>query len=59
MEISCHDAAGMCGFLYHDIFPTIQMLQFGGTYPWMRAKEVELECPDRENSVKVQLSRLD
>lgn len=58
MEVSCHNTGGMCGFLYHDIFPTIAMLQFGGAYPWGEPDVVEVECPDRQNVVKVQLRRV-
>ena len=57
-EISCHDTAGLCGFFYHSLFPTLQMMQFGGATPWARDKNVaELECPDRQNSVKIRLTR--
>jgi len=24
----------MCGWLYHDIFPSLQTFQFGGSLPW-------------------------
>lgn len=58
MEVSCHNTGGMCGFLYHDIFPSISMLQFGGAFPWGEKDVVEVECPDRQNVVKVQLRRL-
>ncbi len=32
-ELSGHNSAGVCGFLYHDLFPYIIMLQFGGGFP--------------------------
>ncbi len=58
-EISCHDTAGLCGFFYHDIFPALQMLQFGGSTPWAQDKDVmERECPDRTNVVKIRLTRV-
>lgn len=58
-EISGHDTAGMCGFFYHDIFPQIIMLQFGGSYPWGDNKDVvRVECLDRVNCVQVELKRL-
>ncbi len=28
-EISCHNPAGLCGFFYHNIFPSLQPFQFG------------------------------
>ena len=60
MEISAHDTAGMCGFLYHDIFPYIIMLQFGGGFPadWGNPDIIELDCMDRENLVTVELRRI-
>ncbi len=58
-EVSAHDTAGMCGFFYHDIFPYIMMLQFGGGWPpeWGPADVVELECVDRANAVRIELRR--
>lgn len=58
--ISCHDTAGLCGFFYHDIFPQIAMLQFGGGYPreWGNPDIIVAECMDRANLVKLQLRRI-
>lgn len=59
IELSGHDSGGLCGFFYHDIFPTIITLQFGGTFPWSQDPDiVELECPDRYNIVKIELKRI-
>ena len=60
-EVSAHDTAGLCGFLYHDIFPYLVMLQFGGGFPetWGGPDKVELECMDRWNAVKIELRRED
>ena len=59
LELSGHNTAGLCGFFYHDIFPYIIMLQFGGGFPaeWGDPEVVELECMDRINSVKIELRR--
>lgn len=57
MELSCWDAGGMCGFFYHDIFPTVQTLQFGGTIPWAPDGKITLECPDRFNAVTIELKK--
>lgn len=59
-DLSGHDTAGLCGFFYHDIFPYIIMLQFGGGFPqeWGGPDVVELECMDRTNAVKVRLCRI-
>ncbi len=59
IELSGHDSGGLCGFFYHDIFPSIITLQFGGTFPWSQDSDVvELECPDRYNVVKIELKRI-
>lgn len=60
-EVSAHDTAGLCGFLYHDVFPYVVMLQFGGGFPdtWGGPDKVELECMDRWNAVKIELRRED
>jgi uncharacterized repeat protein (TIGR04076 family) len=59
IELSGHDSGGLCGFFYHDIFPSILTLQFGGTFPWSQDPDVvELECPDRYNVVKIELKRI-
>ncbi len=57
-EISCHNTAGLCGFFYHDVFPALQMLQFGGSTPWGNKDIQEVECPDRTNAVKIRLTRV-
>lgn len=58
-ELSGHDSGGLCGFFYHDIFPSVLTLQFGGTFPWSQDPDiVELECPDRYNIVKIELKRI-
>ncbi|MBW2015381.1 MAG: TIGR04076 family protein [Deltaproteobacteria bacterium] len=55
LEISCWDTGGLCGFFYHDIFPTLNVMQFGGRYPWGPADEMVLECPDRKNLVTLKI----
>ena len=59
-EISAYDTAGLCGFFYHDIFPYIVMLQFGGGFPkeWGGPDSVELECPDKVAPVTIELRRV-
>lgn len=61
IELSGHETGGLCGFFYHDIFPYIIMLQFGGSFPetWDSDPDVvELECMDRFNAVKIELRRI-
>jgi uncharacterized repeat protein (TIGR04076 family) len=58
-ELSGHSADRLCGFFYHDIFPSILTLQFGGTFPWSTDLDViEVECPDRMNTVKMEIKRI-
>lgn len=59
-EISCHDTAGLCGFFYHDIYPQLMMLQFGGGFPptWGDPDVVNVECMDKYNLVKMELKRI-
>ena len=56
-EISCWDAGGLCGFFFHDIFPSLNVMQFGGKYPWGPADQMVLECPDRENAVTLRIRK--
>ena len=58
-EISAYDTAGLCGFFYHDIFPFILMLQFGGGFEeWGEPDSVELQCLDKLNAVTIELRRM-
>jgi uncharacterized repeat protein (TIGR04076 family) len=59
IELSGHSSGGLCGFLYHQAFPYIIMLQFGGGFPreWGDPDVVELDCFDRMNRVTVELRR--
>jgi uncharacterized repeat protein (TIGR04076 family) len=59
-ELSGYASGGLCGFFYHDIFPYILMLQFGGGFPaeYGNPDVVELECIDKLNAVKIELKRI-
>lgn len=59
IELSGHDTGGLCGFLYHQAFPYIIMLQFGGGFPpeWGDPDVVELDCFDKANAVTIELRR--
>ena len=59
IELDGHSSGGLCGFLYHDAFPYIIMLQFGGGFPedWGNPDVFEAECMDRVNAVKMELHR--
>jgi uncharacterized repeat protein (TIGR04076 family) len=58
-ELSGHIVGGLCGFFYHDIFPSLIALQYGGRFPWMEdPNTIELECPDKMNAVTLELKRI-
>ena len=56
-EISCHNPGGLCGFFYHNIFPTLSTFQFEGSYPWWKGDTIEVQCPDLQNLVTLKLER--
>jgi uncharacterized repeat protein (TIGR04076 family) len=56
-EISCHNTAGLCGFFYHDIFPSLSTFQFGGSLPWWEEDVISVQCPDSYNLVTMKLER--
>jgi uncharacterized repeat protein (TIGR04076 family) len=56
-DVSIWDTAGMCGILYHAIFPTLNVVQFDGAYPW-GADEISFNCPDGRNLLTVKLTRI-
>lgn len=60
IELSGHSSGGLCGFFYHDIFPYIIMLQFGGGFHVEGGNPdmVEMECLDKVNAVKIELKRI-
>ena len=61
LELSGHSSGGLCGFFYHDIFPYIIMLQFGGGFPekWVEDPDVvQLVCMDKMNEVTIELKRI-
>jgi len=59
-ELSGYTSGGLCGFFYHDIFPYIIMLQFGGGFPaeYGSPDVIEMECVDKVNAVKIELKRI-
>jgi uncharacterized repeat protein (TIGR04076 family) len=55
LSISPWDSGGLCGFFYHDMYPALTMMQFGGRYPWQSGDEIIVECPDRQVAVTMKL----
>jgi uncharacterized repeat protein (TIGR04076 family) len=60
IALSGLSSGGLCGYLYHDIFPYIVMLEYGGGFPeeWGNPEEIEFDCVDKENAVTVLLRRI-
>ena len=56
-DLSCWDSGGMCGWLYHALFPTLNVMQFDGSYPW-GADETIFNCPDSYNLLTVKVQRV-
>ena len=63
IELSGSSAGGLCGFFYHDIYPYIIMLQFGGKFPKEWGPEgwegdvLVFDCMDIANAVRIELRR--
>ena len=50
---------GICLSAFDSIFSNIQVLKFGGTFPWENNHDVAtIACPDAENPVVFELTRL-
>ncbi len=60
IELSCMSSGGLCGYLYHGIFPYLTMLEFGGNFPeeWGDPEVAVLDCMDRQNTVTIELRRI-
>ncbi len=51
--------AGICMFAFSAIYPYIQMLMYGGSFPWQRDPDVwPAPCPDSMNPVVFELRRI-
>lgn len=55
-QLSGYTPDGLCGYFYHEIFPFILMLQFGGKFPedW-GGSVLEFNCPDSVNITRIVL----
>lgn len=54
-ELSCHKTGGLCGFFYHDLFPRISVIQYGGRYPWWSEDQTIFEFVCQDNKVNLTL----
>jgi len=46
----------MCGWLFHAMFPTLNVMQFDGTCHWVVDKAIA-NCPDAYNLLTIKLTR--
>jgi len=52
------DWGKICPWLFHSVFPLINVLRFGGKLPWEPNSDVAwVCCPDPHNSVVVKIHR--
>ncbi len=60
IELSGLSSGGLCGYFYHDIFPYIVMLEYGGSFPeeWGDPEVVKFDCVDKDNAVTIELRRI-
>ena len=50
---------GICLFAFNSLFPSLQVLAFGGSFPWEADPDVTtVACPDPGNPVVFKLRRL-
>lgn len=56
-ELSGRQTGGICGYLYHTIFPFILVIQCGGVWHEGEEELPEFECPDVAAGVRIKLRR--
>jgi uncharacterized repeat protein (TIGR04076 family) len=57
-EINTHKTGGICGWCYHDLFPTLMTLCMDGKIPWRESQNDWIyECPDRYNLVTFRIKK--
>jgi uncharacterized repeat protein (TIGR04076 family) len=56
-KVNTHKTDGICGYCYHDMFPTLMNMCYGGQIPWMNNDEWKYECPDRWNLVTFKITK--
>jgi uncharacterized repeat protein (TIGR04076 family) len=54
-----NNPADLCSWAFHTIFPSAQVLLFGGTFPWEKNPDkTRVACPDPDNPVVFELRRI-
>jgi uncharacterized repeat protein (TIGR04076 family) len=59
--LSCRYPGQLCGYFFHDIFPSISVIQHGGAFPWWSEDQrtFEYHCPDQANQVSLLIEVLE
>ncbi len=56
-EVNTHETDGICGYCYHDMFPKLMNMCYGGQIPWMNNDEWTYKCPDTYNLVTFKMTK--
>jgi len=56
-ELNTHKTGGICGYCYHDLFPTLMTICMDGKIPWQDSEEFTYNCPDSYNLVTFKIRR--
>lgn len=56
-ELNTHKTGGICGYCYHDLFPTLMTICMGGKIPWHDSEEFTYNCPDDYNLVAFKIRK--
>ncbi len=52
------DIGKLCQSAYHSIYPTIRVMQSGGSFPWFKDRNTHSRCcPDPKRPVIIEISR--
>ena len=50
--------ANLCSWAFYSLFPFVQVLRFGGSFPWEQDRDkATVACPDAANPVVFELRR--
>lgn len=56
-ELNTHKTGGICGYCYHDLFPTLMTICMDGKIPWQDSEEFAYNCPDDYNLVTFKIRK--
>jgi len=57
-EVDLHTPGGMCLSAWNTIYPVLNVMKFGGTFPWHENSDVEtVACPDEKNPVVFEIRK--